>query len=160
MNQRNKKHFMIRKRYDQQKLSVTKRHMTTLLILSINNILQTGVSVDQNPLQQRVSGGLWCIVSCPFIRKTIGKHGASNTSFWESELEQVPLMERGTLALNILASFSPCVLFFLIFLFFLSSRYPPIWEETEEQEVSFIVSSVCVCAIVVYPRAPEYHRAV
>jgi hypothetical protein len=56
-------------------------------------------------------------------------------------------------------------LFVLIFLSLLVSfvlRYCPIWEK-KEREVSLsslLYVCVCVCAIVVYPRAAEYHRAV
>jgi hypothetical protein len=64
------------------------------------------------------------------------------------------------LALNILSLFL-CSFFVPSLLVSFTLRYHPIWER-EEPESFFIVSSVCVCvcAIVVYPRAAEHRRAV
>ena len=156
---------MIRKRDDPtKKLSVIKRHPDdSPYLVNQQQHFQTGVSVDQNPLHQRVSGGLWCIVSCPFIRKRNGKHGSFEAFFLGKRTRRrrkiVPLMECGTLWRSTFCLF--CLFFFVLSLLVsFALRYCPIWEKEEQETFPCRLFCMCVCAIVVYPRAAEHRRAV
>jgi len=90
--------------------------------------------------------------------------------FGESELQEeeefVPLMERGTLW-----RCTFCPLFFVLFFFFFStylvasrvlhlSLLSHLGREGGARRLLFLSSLLYVCAIVVYPRASEYHQAV
>jgi len=130
---------MIRKRDDPtKKLSVIKRHPDdSPYLVNQQQHFQTGVSVDQNPLHQRVSGGLWCIVSCPFIRKRNGNHG----SFEDLLLGKANRKRKrdcptdgmwDSLALNIVPLFFVFLSFSIHFVSFATSLpYSPNWEKEE-----------------------------
>lgn len=64
-----------------------------------------------------------------------------------------------SLALNILPLF--CLFFFVLSLLVsFALRYCPIWEKEEQETFPCRLFCMCVCAIVVYPRAAEHRRAV
>jgi hypothetical protein len=79
---------MIRKRDDQQKLSVTKRHLTTLLILSINNISKPAFLSTRTPSSSEFREGCGVLYHAHSSGKEMGNTGASKPSSWESEPEE------------------------------------------------------------------------
>jgi hypothetical protein len=79
---------MIRKSDDQQKLSVTKRHLTTLLILSINNVSKPAFLSTRTPSTSEFWEGCGVLYHAHSPGKEMGNMGASKTSSWESEPEE------------------------------------------------------------------------
>jgi len=77
----NKSYYMIRKRDDQQKLSVTKRHLTTLLILSINNnISKPAFLSTRTPSTSEFREGCGVLYHALSSGKEMGNMGASKPS--------------------------------------------------------------------------------
>ena len=154
MNQ--KKYKMIRKRDEQQKLSVTKRHLTTLLILSLNNISKPAFLSIRTPSTSEFREGFDVLYHAHSSGKEMGPMGASKTSFWGKRTARRRRIcpTDGTwdsLALHILPSFF-CS--FLLLFFHLSRRFSrpspfatiPFGKRRRSEASSFsIVSSVCVC---------------
>jgi hypothetical protein len=154
---------MIRKRDDPtKKLSVIKRHPDdSPYLVNQQQHFQTGVSVDQNPLHQRVSGGLWCIVSCPFIRKRNGNHGSFEDLLLLGKANRKRKRDCPTdgmwdsLALNIV----PLFLCSFPFLFILSPsllRYLnlPIGRRRRDKLV-YRLFCMCACVCVCYRCIPQ-----
>jgi hypothetical protein len=157
----------------QQKSSPSPKDTLTTLLILVNQQqhFQAGVSVDQNPLHQRVSGGLRCkLYHAHSIRKRYGNHGSFEDLLllvgkanWKKKRDCPTDGMWDSLALNIWPFFFLVLVAVLSLLVSFVLRCCPIWD-SKERGVFLIVSSVCVCvsvcAIVVYPRAADYHRAV
>jgi hypothetical protein len=150
----------------QQKSSLSPKDTLTTLLILVNQQqhFQAGVSVDQNPLHQRVSGGLRCkLYHAHSIRKRYGNHGSFEDLLllvgkanWKKKRNCPTDGMWDSLALNIWP-----ILFFLCWLLFYLFLSPSFFAavpfgiaRSEEFSLSSLLY-VCVCVCVCYRCIPQ-----